>query len=59
MKELKLFYYRNFKVLTKAQALEFDLDFRYNLYGDEINLWNCRSIWKDHKGRIYRVNKSL
>jgi hypothetical protein len=57
MKELKLFCYRTFKVLTKAQALELDLEFRYNLYGDAINLWNCRSIWKDHKGRIYRVNQ--
>jgi hypothetical protein len=54
MKELKLFYYR-FKVITRLQALELGLEFRYNIYGDLINHLNCRSIWVDSKGRTYRV----
>jgi hypothetical protein len=54
MKELKLFYYR-FKVISRLQALELGLEFRYNVHGDAINHLNCRSIWADSKGRTYRV----
>ena len=58
MKELKLFYYR-FKVITRLQALEIGLDFRYNISGDLINCLNCRSIWADSKGRTYRVRELI
>ena len=29
--------------------------FSAGIHGDEINYVNCRSLWKDSKGRIYRV----
>lgn len=57
MKELKLFYYRFFKVLTWMQALELGLEFRYNVSGDAINHYNCRSVWIDSEGRAYRVRE--
>lgn len=57
MKELKLFYYRYFKILTIEQALELGLELSSNVYGDAINYINCRSLWKDHKGRTYRIDK--
>jgi hypothetical protein len=55
MKEIKLFYYRAFKILTEKEAIELDLKFITNIYGDLINKYNCRSIWEDNKGRRYRV----
>ena len=58
MKALKLFYYR-FKVISRLQALELGLDFRYNISGDLINRLNCRSIWVDSKGRTYRVRELI
>lgn len=55
MKELKLLYYRLFKVITYQKAIELDLEFYRNVFGDEINHINCRSLWVDNKGRFYRV----
>ena len=55
MKEIKLFYYRTFKILTQKIAIELDLEFFRNVFGDEINHINCRSLWADNKGRLYRV----
>ncbi len=59
MKEIKLFYYRYFKVLTKVQALELGLEFTSNIHGDAIIALNCRSLWKDSKDRIYRVRELI
>lgn len=58
MEQIKMWYARWFKVITNQQAKEWKLTFVRNVYGDEINHINCRSIWKDLKGRCYRV-KSL
>lgn len=44
--KIKQWYKRNFCVLLPA----------FN--GDTINTLNCRSLWKDEKGRLYRC-KSL
>lgn len=46
---------RNFQVISFKQAKEWQLDFVKNIFGDGINHLNCRSIWKDKKGREYRV----
>ena len=55
MKNLKLWWYRNFVVISNQKAKEIGLIFWRNVYGDEINRRNCRSIWFDHKHREYRV----
>lgn len=48
-------WYRLFKVLDEKQALKLNLKFSHNVYGDLINLLNCRSIYKDDKNRYYRI----
>ena len=55
MEKLKMLYIRLFKVISLEEAYEYKLDFARNIYGDEINHINCRSIWIDKKGRSYRV----
>ena len=55
MQKIKLWWYRNFKVITNQKAKELGLIHWRNVYGDEINRRNCRSIWFDSKRREYRV----
>ncbi len=55
MKRLKKWYARCFKVITKQQVEEWGLTHVRNVYGDEVNHINCRSIWMDLKGRTYRA----
>lgn len=57
MEEIKRWFERNFKVITQKRANELGLSWVRNIYGDEINHKNCRSIWKDKKGRQYRVKQ--
>jgi len=63
MKELllgiKKWYLASFKTITTEQALELDLEFHRNVYGDEINFLWCRSIWTDGKYyfRVWELNK--
>lgn len=46
---------RNFKVISIKEAEELGLVFSSNVFGDKINTLNCRSLWFDHRGRMYRV----
>lgn len=57
MKRLKMWYLRAFKVITIEKAKELNLHHSENIYGDEINMLGCRSIWKDDKGNSYRVHE--
>jgi len=52
---IKLWYFRTFKVISNEQAIHLELTHIRNVYGDEVNRINCRSIWADSKGRHYRV----
>ena len=54
-KFLKMWYARYFKVISNEQAIDWGLIHFRNIYGDEINHMNCRSIWCDDKDRFYRV----
>lgn len=45
-----------FKVFTVKEAEEMKLTFVQNVYGDAINRFNCRSLWVDDDGNIYRVD---
>lgn len=55
MKTLKLWWYRNFKIITNQEAKQLGFTHFRNVYGDEINRINCRSIWFDHLHREYRA----
>lgn len=57
MQKLKRWYARNFLILSVKQAQELGLTYEENLYGDSINLFNCRSLWVDEKDNFYRVNR--
>ena len=52
---MKEWWIRTFKVIRKEDAEKRCLSFVGNVYGDEINRLNCRSIWRDSKMRRYRV----
>lgn len=54
---MKEWFIRNFCVVDLQYAKEKGLVFVKNIYGDSINHLNCRSIWKDSKGRKYRVSE--
>lgn len=51
-----LWWIRTFKVISNQKAKELGLRHWRNVYGDEINYLNCRSIWFDDKSRQYRVS---
>ncbi len=55
-KKIYLWWVRNFKVISNQQAEQLGLRHWRNVYGDEINRLNCRSIWFDYKQREYRVS---
>ena len=50
-----MIYISLFKVISLEKAIEYNLTFVRNVYSDEINHLNCRSIWSDKNGRTYRV----
>jgi hypothetical protein len=52
---IKYIFYYKFKIIrTIEQAKEMKLTLSHNVYGDFINRYNCRSIWKDKYGLEYR-----
>ena len=51
-------FYHRFKVIkTCNDAKERGLQFDNNVYGDAINMWNCRSFWYDEFNYRYRCAK--
>lgn len=56
MKNIKLWFKRKFGVFTYKDIKQLNLTFVCNIYGDYINIINCRSIWEDKKGRKYRCH---
>jgi hypothetical protein len=54
---LVCFYYR-FKIIkTIKEAKKRNLTHYKNVYGDSINKYNCRSVWYDEFGFIYRCEQ--
>ena len=45
---------KEFSVLTIEECQKLGLEHSHNIYGDEINHLNCRSIWRGKKGKSYR-----
>lgn len=46
-------------VISEKEARELNLKFDCNVYGDQINYWNCRSLWRDSKRNIYRIRELM
>lgn len=46
-------------VISEKEARELNLKFDCSVYGDQINYWNCRSLWRDTKGNIYRIRELM
>jgi hypothetical protein len=46
-----------FIIIDINEAKKRKFTFVENIYGDQINRLNCRSIWIDKKGRSWRVKQ--
>ena len=52
---ITMIFYHRFKVIKTCKIAEDkSLTFDRNVYGDEINMWNCRSFYYDKYGFMYR-----
>lgn len=50
-----VFFYHRFKIIESCElARKKGLKFENNVYGDSINMWNCRSFWYDEFDFRYR-----
>lgn len=56
MSGFSLWWVRTFQIISNEKAKELGLNHWRNIYGDEINKLNCRSLWLDNKHRVYRVS---
>ena len=50
---------KNFGLLSEQECIDLKLKFVCNIYGDYINLYNCRSIWKDERGKTFRCKQLI
>lgn len=57
MNRLKLLYTRWFKILTIEEAQDLGLTHYINVYGDNINFYNCRSFWIDKNNKVYKISE--
>jgi len=55
MQSIIKWFLRNFRVISNQKAKKLGLKHYRNIYGDEINKINCRSIWIDGNSKKYRV----
>jgi len=54
----KYLYLKRNNMCIKRLFCKHDYEFLENIYGDEINYLNCRSLWKCKKcGKIKKSNK--
>lgn len=57
LKRIRLWYARNYQVLSVIQAQRLGLTFVGYVYDEEAYYLHCRAIWIDDKGRFYRVTR--
>ena len=50
-------YRQLFISINIKEAKKRNFIFYRNVYGDEINHINCRSLWLDQKNRLWRVEQ--
>jgi hypothetical protein len=55
--KIKRWWTHRYKVIHREEAIKMGLKFHSNIYGDLINMYDCRSLWEDDKGRRYRVHE--
>lgn len=48
---------RVFVVIDIEEAKKRDMIFLFNIYGDVINILNCRSVWEDDQRRLWSVKQ--
>jgi hypothetical protein len=49
---------RSFKtVKTVTECEKLGLHWKRNVFGDEINTRNCRSLWNDNYWNVYRCSE--
>ncbi|MCK9575717.1 MAG: hypothetical protein WC979_02300 [Candidatus Pacearchaeota archaeon] len=52
------YYIRSYITHKTIDAAEkWGLSFHRNIYGDEINHLNCRSLWKDSYGNFHKCKE--
>lgn len=51
---LKVNFFYRFIIISSDKARLMNLEFYKNVYGDGINMHNCRSFWSDEYGFLYR-----
>lgn len=56
MKRIMCWFRAFRKLKTVEDVKSLGLHFRRNIYGDEINHIDCRSLWSDDYLNIYRCN---
>jgi len=55
---LEVCFYHRFKIIKYCdEAKKRGLHHSHNVYGDEINRYNCRSFWYDEYNFLYRCNE--
>ena len=54
---LVCFYHRFIVIEGCDKAEKRGLVFESNVHGDAINMWNCRSFWRDEYGFRYRCSE--
>lgn len=57
MGKLKNFIKAFKKIKTSEETILMGLSFFRNLHGDEINHYNCRSLWVDEYNYVYKCNE--
>jgi hypothetical protein len=57
MSKIKIWCKRNFGRFTVNECELLGLRWFKNVYGDNINIFNCRSIWLDEQSRIYKCDE--
>lgn len=56
---IRLWFKKEFGILTIEECKKLDLTHCHNIYGDRINHLNCRSIWRNEKGKSFRCHSLM
>ena len=57
MKKIKYWFRSLKRIKTVKNAQDMNLEWQFNVYGDVVNMWNCRSIWCDEFGFLYKCKE--
>ena len=52
--KIKFWFKKEFGILTIEECKKLNLTHCHNIYGDSINKLDCRSIWRNEKGKSFR-----